>query len=78
MGYNYNCSTLCLIHPVATWVGGGSVLGTSEMTYTPSMGLISALTYSSAYSLSFIFGELHFNNLEYDKNIVVVEKNQKN
>ncbi|XP_008319947.1 high-affinity choline transporter 1-like [Cynoglossus semilaevis] len=56
----------------ATWVGGGSVLGTSEMTYTPSMGLISALTYSSAYSLSFIFGALVFAKPLREKNCITM------
>ncbi|CAB1426384.1 unnamed protein product [Pleuronectes platessa] len=38
----------------ATWVGGGFIVGTAEMVYTPSMGLTWAATMLTAYSLSFI------------------------
>ncbi|XP_041646002.1 high-affinity choline transporter 1-like [Cheilinus undulatus] len=38
----------------ATWVGGGLIVGTAEMVYTPSMGLTSAVVMMIAYSSSFI------------------------
>ncbi|XP_076017933.1 high-affinity choline transporter 1-like [Genypterus blacodes] len=55
------------LHPVvgiftmtATWVGGGMIVGTSEMVYLPSMGLNWAVTTFIAYSASFIIGGLFF------------------
>ncbi|XP_028279795.1 high-affinity choline transporter 1-like [Parambassis ranga] len=44
----------------ATWVGGGFIVGTAEMIYTPSMGLICAATLMAGYSLAFIVGALVF------------------
>ncbi|XP_060942872.1 high-affinity choline transporter 1-like [Limanda limanda] len=44
----------------ATWVGGGFIVGTAEMVYTPSMGLTWAATMLTAYSLSFILCGLVF------------------
>nr|XP_033468761.1 high-affinity choline transporter 1-like [Epinephelus lanceolatus] len=38
----------------ATWVGGGFIVGTAEMIYTPSMGLTWTLMMIMAYSSSFI------------------------
>ncbi|XP_049435511.1 high-affinity choline transporter 1-like [Epinephelus fuscoguttatus] len=38
----------------ATWIGGGFVVGTAEMVYTPSMGLTWAIMMMIAYSSSFI------------------------
>ncbi|XP_055018669.1 high affinity choline transporter 1-like isoform X1 [Boleophthalmus pectinirostris] len=38
----------------ATWVGGGFIVGTTEMVYTPSMGLTWALLMLAAYSVSFL------------------------
>ncbi|XP_070833636.1 high-affinity choline transporter 1-like [Chaetodon trifascialis] len=38
----------------ATWVGGGFIVGTVEMVYTPSMGLTWTLVMLLAYSSSFI------------------------
>ncbi|XP_049927014.1 high-affinity choline transporter 1-like [Epinephelus moara] len=38
----------------ATWVGGGFIVGTAEMIYTPSMGLTWTLVMIMAYSSSFI------------------------
>ncbi|CAB1447430.1 unnamed protein product [Pleuronectes platessa] len=38
----------------ATWVGGGLIVGTAEMVYTPSMGLTWAAMMMTAYSLSLI------------------------
>lgn len=46
-----------LIHPAATWVGGGFVFGTVEMVYTPSMGLIEAVIMITAYGSSFFIGK---------------------
>lgn len=46
---------VCL--PVATYVGGCFVMGLSEMIYTPSMGLTSAVSMLASYSLSFIVGK---------------------
>lgn len=40
---------------VATWVGGGFILGLAEAVYTPKMGLIWALM-PIQYSMSFIIG----------------------
>ncbi|XP_028324318.1 high-affinity choline transporter 1-like isoform X3 [Gouania willdenowi] len=44
----------------ATWVGGGFIVGTTEMMYTPSMGLTWTLIMLSAYSMSFLIGGLVF------------------
>ncbi|XP_070697702.1 high-affinity choline transporter 1-like [Pempheris klunzingeri] len=44
----------------ATWVGGGFIVGTAEMVYTPSMGLIWAIMMLMAYSSSFIIVGLVF------------------
>ncbi|KAM3606806.1 uncharacterized protein V6R79_023481 [Siganus canaliculatus] len=38
----------------ATWVGGGLIVGTVEMVYTPSMGLTWTIVMVMAYSSSFI------------------------
>ncbi|XP_074501538.1 high-affinity choline transporter 1-like [Sebastes fasciatus] len=38
----------------ATWVGGGFIVGTAEMVYTPSMGLTWTIMMLMAYSSSFI------------------------
>ncbi|CAK6982082.1 high-affinity choline transporter 1-like [Scomber scombrus] len=38
----------------ATWVGGGFIVGMTEMMYTPSMGLTWTLQMILSYSLSFI------------------------
>ncbi|XP_076598399.1 high-affinity choline transporter 1-like isoform X1 [Chaetodon auriga] len=38
----------------ATWIGGGFIVGTVEMVYTPSMGLTWTLVMLMAYSSSFI------------------------
>ncbi|KAG8000386.1 High-affinity choline transporter 1, partial [Nibea albiflora] len=40
----------------ATWVGGGFIIGTAEMVYTPSMGLIWMIMMLTAYSSSFLIG----------------------
>ena len=61
--YNFSlCPNICcvLIHPAATWVGGGYILGIAEMVYTPSMGLTLAATMLAAYSLSFILCKFNF------------------
>ncbi|XP_074532211.1 high-affinity choline transporter 1-like [Halichoeres trimaculatus] len=44
----------------ATWVGGCFIMGVTEMVYTPSMGLTSAVSMITAFSFSFIFGGLVF------------------
>ncbi|XP_023122534.2 high affinity choline transporter 1-like isoform X1 [Amphiprion ocellaris] len=44
----------------ATWVGGGFIVGITEMMYTPSMGLTWTLIMVSAYSTAFILGGLVF------------------
>ncbi|XP_028458776.1 high affinity choline transporter 1-like [Perca flavescens] len=44
----------------ATFVGGGFIVGTAEMVYTPSMGLTWVLVMLMAYSSSFIIGGLVF------------------
>ncbi|KAK9541296.1 hypothetical protein VZT92_001353 [Zoarces viviparus] len=44
----------------ATWVGGCFIMGLSEMIYTPSMGLMSAVILMAAYCFTFIFGGLVF------------------
>lgn len=43
--------------PAATWVGGAFIVGTAEMAYTPSRGLIASLLMLLAYSLAFIIGK---------------------
>uniref|UniRef100_A0A3B5AX52 High-affinity choline transporter 1-like n=1 Tax=Stegastes partitus TaxID=144197 RepID=A0A3B5AX52_9TELE len=44
----------------ATWVGGGFIVGLTEMMYTPSMGLTWTLIMVSAYSTSFVLGGFVF------------------
>ncbi|XP_076599735.1 high-affinity choline transporter 1-like [Chaetodon auriga] len=44
----------------ATWVGGAFIVGTVEMVYTPSMGLIWTIVMLMAYSSSFIITGLVF------------------
>ncbi|KAM6922618.1 high affinity choline transporter 1-like isoform 2-T2 [Lycodopsis pacificus] len=44
----------------STWVGGCFIMGLTEMLYTPSMGLMSAVNLIAAYSFSFILGGLVF------------------
>lgn len=50
-----DCSVV--ICPVATWVGGGFIVGTVEMVYTPSTGLTGATLMLLAYSTSFVMGK---------------------
>lgn len=38
----------------ATWVGGGFIVGITEMVYTPSMGLTWTIIMIMAYSASFL------------------------
>lgn len=42
--------------PLATWVGGGFILGVAEAVYTPKLGLLWALM-PLQYSMAFIFGK---------------------
>ncbi|XP_070697701.1 high-affinity choline transporter 1-like [Pempheris klunzingeri] len=44
----------------ATWVGGGFIVGTAEMVYTPSMGLTWAILMLMAYSSTFMIAGLVF------------------
>ncbi|XP_041645674.1 high-affinity choline transporter 1-like [Cheilinus undulatus] len=44
----------------ATWVGGGFIVGTAEMVYTPSMGLTTAIVMNTAFSSSFIIAGMVF------------------
>ncbi|XP_078016975.1 high-affinity choline transporter 1-like isoform X2 [Epinephelus lanceolatus] len=44
----------------ATWIGGGFIVGTAEMVYTPSMGLTWAIVMITAYSSSFIIAGFVF------------------
>lgn len=48
---------LCTVCCVATWVGGGLVVGTAEMVYTPRIGLIGTAVMLLAYASSFIIGK---------------------
>ncbi|TNN31673.1 High affinity choline transporter 1 [Liparis tanakae] len=56
----------------ATWVGGCFIMGLTEMIYTPSMGLTSALVFLSALSFSFILGGLVFIKPMRDKKYVTM------
>ncbi|KAM8852405.1 high-affinity choline transporter 1-like [Synchiropus picturatus] len=40
----------------ATWIGGAFIVGTTEMVYTPSMGLIKAVVMILGYSATFVVG----------------------
>ncbi|XP_008333361.1 high-affinity choline transporter 1-like [Cynoglossus semilaevis] len=44
----------------ATWVGGGAIVATAEIVYTPSLGLIEAGIMTLAYSVSFVLCGLVF------------------
>lgn len=41
---------------LATWVGGGYIMGTAEAVYNPSQGLIWALGLP-AYAINFLLGK---------------------
>lgn len=68
------CMSLCLncfsvviavyvfFHPIATCIGGAFIVGTSEMMYTPSMGLKWTIIMFVAYTVSFIIGNNFRNN----------------
>ncbi|XP_068184221.1 high-affinity choline transporter 1-like [Antennarius striatus] len=56
----------------ATWVGGGVIVGTVEMVYTPSMGMSGALVMFVAYSMSFITAGLLFAKPMRDINCVTM------
>lgn len=54
------CLSVSLCHfSIATWVGGGFILGVAEAVYTPKLGLLWALM-PVQYSLSFILGKFMF------------------
>lgn len=59
-GLHYNVSEvsplLCVCSSVATWVGGGFILGIAEATYNPTMGAVWALM-PVPYVLTFFLGE---------------------
>lgn len=48
---------------VATWYGGGTIVGTAEGMYTPDMGLTWAVTLIVSYSTSFILCTLFYYSL---------------
>ncbi len=51
-------NTCCVLTcPAATWVGGGFIVGITEMMYIPSMGLTWTIVMLLAYSSSFMFGK---------------------
>ncbi|XP_024916794.1 high-affinity choline transporter 1-like [Cynoglossus semilaevis] len=56
----------------ATWVGGGMIVGTAEVIYTPSMGLLWSLTAISAQGLSFIICGLVFAKPLREKHCVTI------
>ncbi|XP_041803569.1 high-affinity choline transporter 1-like isoform X2 [Chelmon rostratus] len=56
----------------ATWVGGGLIVGTVEMVYTPSMGLIWAVVMLTAYSSSFLITGLVFAKPMRERNCVTM------
>uniref|UniRef100_UPI0037E9273E high-affinity choline transporter 1-like n=1 Tax=Semicossyphus pulcher TaxID=241346 RepID=UPI0037E9273E len=56
----------------ATWVGGGFILGTTEMTYTPSMGLSWTILIIMGYSTAFIIGGLVFAKPMRERNFVTM------
>ncbi|XP_042358376.1 high-affinity choline transporter 1-like [Plectropomus leopardus] len=56
----------------ATLVGGCFIMGLSEMIYTPSMGLMSAVMMLAAYSFSYIFGGLVFAKPMRDRKYVTI------
>ncbi|KAM9847988.1 high-affinity choline transporter 1-like [Aulostomus maculatus] len=47
-------SVVGIFTTIGTWVGGGFLVGTAEMVYTPSMGLSWTIMMLLAYSLSFL------------------------
>uniref|UniRef100_A0A3P8UX41 Solute carrier family 5 member 7 n=1 Tax=Cynoglossus semilaevis TaxID=244447 RepID=A0A3P8UX41_CYNSE len=61
-----------LIPPTATWVGGGMIVGTTEMMYTPSRGLIEAAIMLVGYSTCFILCGLVFAKPLREKNCVTI------
>ncbi|XP_024916710.1 high-affinity choline transporter 1-like [Cynoglossus semilaevis] len=56
----------------ATWVGGGMIVGTTEMMYTPSRGLIEAAIMLVGYSTCFILCGLVFAKPLREKNCVTI------
>ncbi|XP_041645749.1 high-affinity choline transporter 1-like [Cheilinus undulatus] len=56
----------------AAWVGGGFIVGTTEMVYTPSMGLIWTIVMSFATSLGLIIGGLVFAQPMRERNYVTM------
>ncbi|KAM6997233.1 high-affinity choline transporter 1-like [Tautogolabrus adspersus] len=56
----------------ATWVGGGFIVGTTEMMYTPSFGPTWAIVTMIAYSSSFLIGGLVFAQPMRERNFVTM------
>ncbi|XP_033493413.1 high-affinity choline transporter 1-like [Epinephelus lanceolatus] len=56
----------------ATWVGGGYIVGTAEMIYTPSMGLIWVVVMILAFSSCFIITGLVFVKPMREKNCLTM------
>ncbi|XP_074532207.1 high-affinity choline transporter 1-like [Halichoeres trimaculatus] len=56
----------------ATWIGGGFILGTTEMMYTPSMGLTWTIVTVLAYSAAFVVGGLVFAKPMRERNFVTM------
>ncbi|XP_037639126.1 high-affinity choline transporter 1-like [Sebastes umbrosus] len=56
----------------ATWVGGGFIVGTAEMVYTPSMGLTWTMVMLMAYSSSFFVAGLVFAKPMRERNCVTM------
>uniref|UniRef100_UPI0037E8A552 high-affinity choline transporter 1-like n=1 Tax=Semicossyphus pulcher TaxID=241346 RepID=UPI0037E8A552 len=56
----------------ATWIGGGLVVGTAEMMYTPSMGLTWVMVMLIAYSSSFVLAGMVFAKPMRDKHCMTM------
>ncbi|XP_068183666.1 high-affinity choline transporter 1-like [Antennarius striatus] len=56
----------------ATWVGGAFIIGTAEMMYTPSMGLIWTVVVVLAYGSSFLAGGLLFAKQMRERNFMTM------
>ncbi|KAI3363508.1 hypothetical protein L3Q82_012111, partial [Scortum barcoo] len=65
-------SDLLCVNLLATWVGGGLIVGTAEMVYTPSMGLTWAVVIFVGYSASFITAGFVFAKPMRERNYVTI------
>uniref|UniRef100_A0A8C6SRL2 Uncharacterized protein n=1 Tax=Neogobius melanostomus TaxID=47308 RepID=A0A8C6SRL2_9GOBI len=52
--------TVGIFTMTATWVGGGFIVGSSEMMYTPSMGLTWTILMMGAYSVTYLLSGFIF------------------